>query len=187
MVEKDGDTTTEFQESRDFMVKTCVQEIKHNNGEMLKIEQEIKKLMKTLPYKLETMKGIDFITAAALTAEIQDIRRFANADKLAKFSGISPVSRSSGDKEQNHRNRYGNRKLHYIFQGIAARNISAGRNKDKPVNGIFYDYYHKKISEGKTTNQAIKSVMRRIVNIVYGMMKNGKEYVHPNLPNPVPK
>ena len=85
------------------MVNTCIDEIKHNNSELSKIEQEIKKFMKTLPYQLETMKGIEFVTAAALIAEIGDIGRFSNSDKLAKFSGICPVSHSSGDKEQNHR------------------------------------------------------------------------------------
>ena len=181
LVEKDGDTTTEFQSARDFIVENCIKEIQHNLGEISKIEKEIKNLTKTLPYKLETMKGIDFVTAAAITAEVGNIARFESADKLAKYAGVSPISHSSGEKELNIRNRYGNRRLHYIFQGIAARNISAGRNKDKPVNGIFYEYYHKKLTEGKTSNQAIKSVMRRIVNIIYGMMKNGTEYKHPQL------
>lgn len=178
LVENDGDTSTAFQDSRDFMVTNCIREIRHNNEEIATIEREIKKLMNTLPYKLETMKGVDFITAAAITAEVGNINRFSSADKLAKYSGICPISHSSGDTERDFRNKFGNRRLHYIFQGIAARNISAGRNKNKPVNGIFYEYYHKKLSQGKTTNQAIKSVMRRIVNIIYGMMKNGTEYVH---------
>lgn len=191
-VEKDGDTTTEFQESRDFMIQCCIREIKHNNEEISKIEKEIKKLMKMLPYKLETMIGVDFVTAASLIAEIDNIERFSSADKLAKFMGVAPVSRSSGDTERNIRNRRGNRTLYYIVQGIAARNVSAGRNKNKPVNGLFYEYYNKKLSQGKTSHQAIKAVMRRIVNIIYGLMKSGKEYVHPEktfqeLPNVVGK
>jgi len=52
----------------------------------------------------------------------------------------------------------------------------------KQVNPIFYDYYRKKISEGKTGKQALKAVMRRLVNIVYGMMKYKTEYI-----NPLPK
>ena len=182
LVKMDGDTTTGFQDSRDFMVSNCVKEIKQNNAELLTIENEIKKLMKMLPYKLESLKGVNFITAAAMVAEIGDINRFASSDKLAKYAGICPISRSSGDTQKDIKNRFGNRRLHYIIQGIAARNINAGRNKDKPVNGIFYEYYNRKLSQGKTTNQAIKAVMRRIVNIVYGMMKSGKEYVHPDLP-----
>ena len=37
----------------------------------------------------------------------------------------------------------------------------------------------KKIKEGKTRHQAINSVMRRIINIVYGILKHNKEYIHP--------
>lgn len=180
---KDGDTSTEFQDSRNFIVPSTIKEIKHNNNEITMIEKEIKALMKTLPYKLETMKGIDFVTAAAIIAEVGDIKRFANSDKLAKFAGCSPISQSSGDTERNIRNRFGNRRLYYIFQGIAARNISAGRNKKKPVNGLFYEYYHRKISQGKTSGQAIKAVTRRVINIVYGLMKSGKPYVHPQEEN----
>jgi transposase len=158
LIAKDGNTKTEFQEARDFIIQNSIREIRHNNQQIKLAETEIKKLMKTLPYQLETMKGVDFVTAAAIVGEVGDIRRFESADKLAKFAGCSPVSRSSGDTQRNVRNKYGNRRLYYIFQGIAARNVSAGRNKNKPVNGIFYEYYKKKISEGKTTHQAIKAV-----------------------------
>ena len=55
----------------------------------------------------------------------------------------------------------------------------------KPKNGIpnhpvFYDYYMQKISEGKTKYQALVCIIRRLVNIVYGMMKNKTEYLEPN-------
>jgi hypothetical protein len=38
------------------------------------------------------------------------------------------------------------------------------------------------LSQGKTKHQAIVCVMRGLVNIIYGMMKNKTEYVHPYLP-----
>ncbi len=46
----------------------------------------------------------------------------------------------------------------------------------RPKNGmpnhpVFYDYYMRKIGEGKTKSQALVCIMRRLVNIVYGMMK----------------
>jgi len=44
------------------------------------------------------MDGISTVTAAELIAEIGDIRRFSNADKLARFAGIAPVRFSSGGK-----------------------------------------------------------------------------------------
>jgi transposase len=100
-------------------------------------EYEIKNHMKQFPYKLETMPGIDTITAAMLISEIGDIKRFASADKLSRYSGISPVSCSSGDRDKDFRNKQGNRRLYEIFRNIASRSICKGRNKESPVNEIF--------------------------------------------------
>ncbi len=180
LVVKDGATQTEYQEVRDLMVTTCVKEIKHNNQEIRKIETVIKRLMSELDYKLETMIGIDLVTAAGFIAEIGDIGRFPSPDKLAKYSGIAPIDYSSGDKERILKNSQGNRKLYQLFHDLAARSVNQGRNKDKPVNDIFYDYYQKKLTQGKTKHQAIVCVMRRLVNIIYGMMKNKMAYIHPN-------
>jgi hypothetical protein len=35
------------------------------------------------------------------------------------------------------------------------------------------------MSEGKTKRQALKCVQRRLVNIVWAMLKNNEEYVNP--------
>jgi hypothetical protein len=181
LVAKDGATETEYQSVRDFLVTACVKEVKHNNEEIRKIETSIRNLMDELGYKLETMIGIDLVTGAGFISEIGDIGRFSSSDKLAKYCGIAPIDYSSGDKERLLKNSQGNRKLYQLFHDLAARNINLGRNKDKPVNGIFYDYYQRKLTQGKTKHQAIVCVMRRLVNIVYGMMKNKTEYVHPDL------
>ena len=56
--------------------------------------------------------------------------------------------------------------------------MTAGKNK-KVINPYFYDYYNKKIAEGKTTGQALKCVQRRLVNIIWNMMTYKTEYINP--------
>ncbi len=182
LIKRDGDTSTEYQETRDFIVSHCIKEIKHCYEELKAIEYEIKNHMKQFPYKLETMPGIDTITAAMLISEIGDIKRFASADKLSRYSGISPVSCSSGDRDKDFRNKQGNRRLYEIFRNIASRSICKGRNKESPVNEIFLNYYNKKISQGKTKRQALISVMKQILKIVYSMMIHQREYIKPAIP-----
>lgn len=179
LVASDGDTATELQDSRDFMVSLCISELKHNHSEMEKIEAEIKNIMAMTGYKLETMIGLDLVSAAAIVAEIGDIRRFDSTDKLSKYAGISPVTYSSGDKARTFKNRYGNRNLYQLIHQLAARQINRGRKGDKPVNAIFYEYHQKKIAQGKTKHQATVCIMRRLIAIIYGVMKSGKEYTHP--------
>ena len=112
-------------------------------------------------------------------SEIGNINRFSSSDKLAKYAGIAPVSFSSGGKEKNVNSKFGNRQLNSMIFTLSWVQINCGRNKNQPYNSIFYEYFMKKIKEGKTRHQAINSVMRRIINIIYGMLKNNASYIHP--------
>ena len=148
--------------------------------EIKKVEVEMKKLLKLLDLKLETIPGVDTVTAIALVAHIGDIKRFRNADKLAKFSGIAsgiaPVNFSSEGKGKDKKSKQGNRELYVVFYFLAVQRVQVSR-KGTPRNPVFLEYYKKKISEGKTKIQALVCVMRRLNNIIYGMMKNKTEYI----------
>jgi transposase len=127
------------------------------------------------------MRGIDTVTAARLIAEIGDIRRFESPAKLAKYAGIAPVTYASGKTDCQFANARGNRNLNEIFFRLALTLTMTSGRDTKINNHYFYDYYRKKLSEGKTKKQALKSVQRRVVNIIYGMMKNGTEYKNPDV------
>ena len=180
IVESDGDTTREYQESRDFIIQSIVRDIAFKSEEIKKVEVEMKKLLKLLDLKLETIPGIDTVTAIALVAHIGDIKRFRNADKLAKFSGIAPVNFSSAGKGKDKKSKQGNRELYGVFYFLAVQQIQVSK-KGTPRNPVFLQYYKRKISEGKTKIQALVCVMRRLNNIIYGMMKNKSEYVMPTV------
>ena len=182
-IKKDGDTTAEYQDMRDFIVITAIRQIKDNMRTIKTIEDEILNILPLFGCKLETMPGISFVTAAALIAEIGDISRFTSADKLAKYAGIAPVQYSSGQSDHNFSNRRGDRNLNQILFFLAVSQCNDHGAKGGPVNPIFAAYYKKKISEGKTKKQALKCVMRRLVNIIYRMIKTGEEYRIPDIPN----
>jgi len=62
-----------------------------------------------------------------------------------------------------------------------------GRHEAKAVRSdgytaVFQEYFKHKVSEGKTKPQALACVMRRLVNIIYGMLKNKSEYRAPEMP-----
>lgn len=180
IVESDGDTTREYQESRDFIIQSIVRDIAFKSEEIKKVETEMRKLLKLLDLKLETIPGIDTVTAIALVAHIGDIKRFRNADKLAKFSGIAPVNFSSAGKGKDKKSKQGNRELYGVFYFLAVQQIQVSK-KGTPRNQVFLEYYKRKVSEGKTKIQALVCVMRRLNNIIYGMMKNKTEYILPDM------
>ncbi|MEG7830794.1 IS110 family transposase [Bacillus cereus] len=171
LVKEDGQTMKEYQETRDFLVRSIVRDIEFKKKEMKYIERELKRLVNLLDYQLETMPGIELVTASALIAEIGDVRRFPNANKLARFAGIAPVYFGSGGKGKTHKSKQGNRALHALFYNLAVQQVQVAKGSKMPRNPVFHAYYQKKLKEGKTKGQALVCIMRRLVNIIYGMMK----------------
>ncbi|PFT47291.1 IS110 family transposase [Bacillus thuringiensis] len=179
LVKEDGHTMKEYQETRDFLVRSIVRDIEFKKTEIKYIERELKQLVKLLDYQLETMPGIELVTASALIAEIGDVRRFPNANKLARFAGIAPVYFGSGGKGKTHKSKQGNRALHALFYNLAVQQVQVAKGSKMPRNPVFHAYYQKKLKEGKTKGQALVCIMRRLVNIVYGMMKYKTAYELP--------
>ena len=179
-VEKDGDTELkDYQYIREFLVESIVREIKFINTEVAKVEKEINSIVNKLDYKLHTMNGINSVIAAKLIAEIGDVERFPTPAKLARHAGVAPITYSSGQKDKQLKSRQGNRELYGIFHLLAVQQILKNRNTNTPRNPVFYEYHKKKISEGKTSGQAVVCIARRLVNIIWGMMKNKTEYQQP--------
>ncbi|MBJ6364341.1 transposase, partial [Paenibacillus sp. GCM10012307] len=161
------------------IVKGLVRNIRFYERELIRIEREIESLMKQLGFRLETMTGIELVTAAELVAEIGDIHRFASPDKLARFAGIAPIAVGSGNKHRNYKSKQGNRELHDIFKTLAIRQIAVTRTKKEPRNPYFHAYYEQKMAAGKTKQQAIVCIMRKLVNVIYYLMKTKSEYKIP--------
>lgn len=180
-IKNDGDTTEGYQDQRDFVVQSLVRDLYFQKEEMAKVEQQMEKTEVLLGYKLQSMPGIKTVISCQLISEIGDINRFANEDKLAKFAGIAPVNFSSAGKGKDKKSKQGNRALHGIFYFLAVQQVQVSKSTSVPRNQAFYNYYQKKINEGKTKQQALVCIMRRLVNIIFGMMKNCTEYRMPNV------
>jgi len=175
-IQNDGDTTREHQQARDFITQSLARGIESQMEELRLIESEIDKMLPIFGYKLTTLPGVDTVTAAKLISEIGDIRRFRNADKLAQYSGVAPVTFSSAGKGKDYSSKQGNRFLNGVFYMMAMSMIVVSPKLKRPYQPIFRDYYLRKLSEGKTPSQALVCIMRRLVSIVYGMMRTKSEY-----------
>lgn len=169
----------DYQEERNLLIVMLVKQIKNNTSQIEEIEKSMLCLYEKLDLKLHTMNCLTKMTSAEIVAEIGNINRFSNSDKLARYARIAPISFSSGNHDKNIRNQFGNRRLNSRVFNLAIRSIAAGKDRDRPNNAIFIEYYHRKIAEGKNKQQALTCVMRRLINIIYRMLKNNTEFYMP--------
>lgn len=133
------------------------------------VEQEIKTILEQTPYKnLKTIKGINTVLTAQIVANIESMDRFTKVDRFIKYAGIAPVEKGSGKKTWHIQCKEGNRKLNGALYMVALNQLR--------WNTKAKIYFEKKIAEGKTKKHALRCLMKRTACIVYGMLKNGRDY-----------
>jgi transposase len=108
------------------------------------------------------------VCSAELTGEIGDLARFGGEAGLAVYMGMAPLTNSSGTFQGSKRPRQVNRHAKMAMMSAAARHVKLVPESLR--------YYTKKRAEGKAHNQAIRSVGRQLVRIIWAMMKKGRDY-----------
>lgn len=167
-----------YQDERDMVTLSIVRDLQHYNKELDKVDEMLEKMYKALGCSLTTIPGVNVITAVKILSEIGDIKRFSNSNKLAQFAGIAPLHLSSSGKGKDIATKQGNRRLQATIYFLAVQMVQIS-SKGTPRHPAFRAYYEKRKAEGKTSQQALICILRRLISIIYGMLKNGTEYRMP--------
>ena len=171
-----------YQDERDMVTLSIVRDLQHYNKELDKVDEMLEKMYKALGCTLTTIPGVNVITAVKILSEIGDIKRFSNSNKLAQFAGIAPLHLSSSGKGKDLATKQGNRRLQATIYFLAIQMIQIS-SKGTPRHPAFRAYYEKRKAEGKTSQQALICISRRLISVIYGMLKSGTEYRMPVVEN----
>lgn len=119
--------------------------------------------------RLQTLPGVGKILAPVIALEVDDVSRFASADKLCAYAGLVPTTHSSGGKVAHGRMLpFCNRWLKWAF--IEAAWVAVG------CSDYFGTFYLRQRSRGKGANTAITIVARRMAKIAWKMLADGRDY-----------
>ncbi len=119
---------------------------------------------------LVSIPGIGEQTAATLLAEIVHWRVFDSPRQLAAYAGLTPRERSSGSsvRGKSGLSRVGNRRLRkaLYMPAMAARRC----------NPLIVPLCERLLKKGKAKKQVIGAVMRKLLHLVYGVLKSGRPF-----------
>ena len=160
-----------YQDARDMVTLSIVSDLQHYDKQLAEVDKMLEQMYKMLGCTLTTIPGVNVITAVKILAEIGDIKRFSNANKLAQFAGIAPLHLSSSGKGKDVATKQGNRRLQATIYFLAIQMVQVS-SKGTPRNPVVRAYYEKRKAEGKTSQQALICISRRLISIIYGMLKN---------------
>ena len=126
------------------------------------VQKELTELVTERGSTLLELNGIGPSGAARLLADVGDIRRFADRDRFASWNGTAPLDASSGNQQRHRLSRAGNRRINralHIMAIVQLRNATEGRT-----------YYDGRKAEGMPSMMAMRSLKRRLSNIVFARM-----------------
>jgi transposase len=124
--------------------------------------KELVELVRQTGTGLLALHGIGPSGAARLLVEVGDITRFPTKGHFASWTGTAPIDASSGDNVRHRLSRGGNRQINMALHMMAVvqlRNPTEGKR-----------YYDRKVAAGKTPNEAMRCLKRRLSDIIYRAM-----------------
>lgn len=122
-----------------------------------------KELLKSIP-------GVGDIVAATFLVEIPDVSRFAHADQVAAYAGLTPAEHRSGSSIHRPARlvKWGNAHLRAVFYMPA---LSAHK-----WNPIIANLKQRLEARGKSKMTIVVAVMRKLVHLCYGVLKTRKPF-----------
>jgi transposase len=159
------------------VVRASVEELlSHLNTQIKRTEELIREHINSHPTLkqqselLDSIPGIAQTTAALLLSEITDITQYRSARQVAAYAGLVPRERQSGTslRGRTRLSKIGNARLRRALYFPAITALRCSR---------FFQAWATGLQErGKSKKSVICAVMRKLLHIAYGVLKNAKPF-----------
>jgi transposase len=112
---------------------------------------------------LTDIVGVGPVVAARLLGRTGHASRFPTSAAFAVYCGVAPIEIASADKTRHRLSRHGDRKLNNALHTIALTQVRIHGSRGRL-------YYDRKIAEGKTHNEAMRCLKRRLADHAWRTM-----------------
>jgi len=140
------------------------------NEQIERVNARIKAVAADCPMacRIESIPGFGGIGAAELSGEIGTLQRFQGEPSLALYLGMAPLDHSSGLQNRAKRSKSINTRCQNALMTCIVRHMGQVAQSRA--------YYDRKLAEGKRHNQAVRSLGRHLVRVIWRMLKNSRDY-----------
>jgi transposase len=139
-------------------------DLRHLDAQLRDTRKKLAAAVKASGTTLTQVFGVGPVIAGTIAGDVGDIARFPRRDHFAAYNGTAPVEVSSGNRKIHRLSLRGNRRINHAIHMAAITQI---RHKHSDGRA----YYDKKLAEGKTHKEALRSLKRRISDAVYARLQ----------------
>lgn len=154
-----------------FEIKQLINQIIFLEEQVYEVALKISEIYSKLDSHLLSVPGVGPNLAPIILAEIGDINRFDKPSKLIAFAGTDPSESQSGNKLSTNE-KTSKRGSPYLRHAIHIASLVAISNEPE-----LKSYYDKKRSEGKHHFVALAGISRKLLTIIYYILKEDRDYI----------
>jgi transposase len=153
-----------------LLIRQYIEQIRFAEKQIDVLDEEIARLLSAFETQLTSITGVGPTLAAVILSEIGDIKRFDSAAKLAAFAGVDPTMKQSGDFTGS-RTRMSKRGSPYLRRALWLA-ATVASFKDPSISA----FYQRKRAEGKSHMVTLGHVVRKMVNIIFAVLRDNSSY-----------
>ncbi len=128
-----------------------------------RLETDIKQELPEAGSALMAITGIGLIGAGTIIAATGEVTRFPTEGHYGRYCGTAPLDASSGRQHRHRLNRWGNRALNRVIHTAIITQLQQHREA--------HAYVTRRINEGKTKTEAIRTCQRHLTKRIYRTLK----------------
>lgn len=160
------------QEAIALSIKVLLAQVEHLEQQIENLEKDISQRFRKQETKLTTIPGISEINGATILSEIGNFDRFIGkdgAEKLTALAGVDPKVIQSGTLQgKAKRSKRGSSYFRY-----AIRMAAFVATQHDPMSKAILE---KQKARGKHFEVALSHVERKLIHVIYSVLKNKKDY-----------
>jgi transposase len=149
--------------TRKELAGDLVRELRTVDAALADIEKRMSTALDEHGSQLRNVDGVGAVTAVRLIGRTGPASRFPSAHAFATYVGTAPIEVASGERTRHRLSRQGDRQLNSAIHLVAVTQV-------RMPNSLGRGYFDKKIAEGKTRNEAMRCLKRRLANHLWRLM-----------------
>jgi transposase len=146
------------------LAAALIDDLRRIDGELRGTRNKLTAAVRACGTSLTEVFGVGPVIAAAIIGDVRDVARFPGRDHFASYNGTAPIEVSSGQRKVHRLSRRGNRRINHAIHMAAVTQVSHRHSQGRA-------YYDKKLAEGKTPKEALRSLKRQVSDAVFARLQ----------------
>jgi transposase len=139
-------------------------DLRHLDTQLRGTRKKLAAAVKASGTTLTQVFGVGPVIAGTIAGDVGDVARFPSRDHFAAYNGTAPAEVSSGNRKIHRLSLRGNRRINHAIHMAA---ITQLRHKHSDGRA----YYDKKVAEGKTHKDALRSLKRKVSDAIFARLR----------------